>query len=109
VESVSDNIGQNGSGSRVGRDVRVEAVVDLDQLQPADVLVELYYGALDDEGHIGNGLALPMERVEGDGRKVKYNALMPCEHSGMSGYTVRVLPRHDSLRDPRDMALVRWA
>ncbi len=109
IESVSDNIGSNGTGSRVGRDIRVEALVDLEQLEPQDVTVELYYGTLDDEGQIGNGQALPMGKVEGDNHRVKYAVQMPCQTSGMSGYTVRVLPRHDSQGDPRDMAMIRWA
>ena len=109
IESVSDNIGANGTGSRVGRNIRVDAIVDLEQLQPQDVAVELYYGTLDDEGQIGNGQALPMTKVEGDSRRVKYSVEMPCQTSGMSGYTVRVLPHHDSLCDPRDLAMVRWA
>jgi hypothetical protein len=73
------------------------------------VTVELYYGTLDDEGQIGNGQALPMGKVEGDNHRVKYAVQMPCQTSGMSGYTVRVLPRHDSQGDPRDMAMIRWA
>ncbi len=109
IESVSDNIGANGTGTHVGRDVRVEAVVDLGQLQPQDVIVELYHGILDDEGQIGNGQAVPMAKADGENRRVKYSVLMPCQHSGMSGYTVRVMPHHDSLRNPRDLALVRWA
>jgi starch phosphorylase len=110
IESVSDNIGSDGTGSRVGREIRVEAVVDLGQLGPQDVQVELYYGTLDDEGQISNGQALPMAKTEGaDDRRAKYTAQMPCQHSGMSGYTVRVLPHHDSLSDSRDLAMVRWA
>ena len=72
IESVSDNIGANGTGTHVGRDVRVEAVVDLGQLQPQDVIVELYHGILDDEGQIGNGQAVPMAKADGENRRVKY-------------------------------------
>ena len=110
IESVSDSIATDGTGARVGRQVKIDAVVDLGQLSADDVSVELYYGALDDDGQLSSGIAMPMQKVDLDGQhKAKYTISMPCERSGMTGYTVRVLPCHDNLGDPRDLALIRWA
>ena len=107
VENVSDNLSE---GARVGKEVRVEALVDMGPLQPADLMVELFYGRLDDDGQLSDGLALPMEQVARDGdHKVRYAANMPCLRSGMTGYTVRIMPSHDTLLEPRDMAMIRWA
>jgi starch phosphorylase len=110
VESVSDDMDANGEGARVGRDVRVEAVISLYDLEPADVRVELYYGPLDQDGQLTRGEAVPMERIaQEDGKRARYTVQMPCARSGQSGYTVRVLPRNDLLPDTRDLGMIRWA
>ncbi|MHC4981538.1 MAG: alpha-glucan family phosphorylase, partial [Planctomycetota bacterium] len=116
VESVSDNMNTNG-GAHVGKEVRVEAVVNLGKLAAEDVRVELYYGPLDEDGQFAEGhqKALSMERVnqaggteKSNGRQ-RYVAHMPCVQSGQGGYTVRVLPQHELLVDAREMAMIRWA
>jgi starch phosphorylase len=110
IESVIDNMNADVGGAKIGKDVRVEAVVDLGQLQAGDIAVELYCGPLDDDGQLSNGQSLPMEQLGPAGdHKVKYGVNMPCSQSGMTGYTVRVMPRHETLIDPRDMAMIRWA
>ena len=109
LESVQDNSDQNG-GAHVGKPIKVEAVVDLGQLTPDDVAVELYFGAIDSDGQLSEGKSLDMQIAEcGNGRNAKYIAQMPCQASGRSGYTVRVLPRHDLMTTGLDMALIRWA
>ena len=44
-----------------------------------------------------------------DANRISYAVNMPCAASGRSGYTVRVLPRHEALARPLDMAMIRWA
>ncbi len=108
VETVSDDLDDLG-GASVGRDVRVQAQVSLGDLAPEDVKVELYYGPLDADGQLTTGEALAMERAEaGDNGRVRYTVQMPCTRSGMTGYTVRVMPQHETLPDARDMGLIRW-
>jgi starch phosphorylase len=71
--------------------------------------VELYHGPLDDDGQLHTGQAIEMQLAAAmENRKVKYTVAMPCTRSGMTGYTVRVLPHHPDMADPRDMGLVRW-
>jgi len=110
IESVNDGMDANGGGAFVGKDIRVEAVVHLANLSPDDVRVELYYGGLDEDGQLNEGRPVPMEQAgdEGDSR-VRYQCNMPCTLSGLTGYTVRVLPRHALLHRPLDMAMIRWA
>ncbi len=110
VESVTDNMDGAGGPARVGKDVRVEAIIQLGGLKPSDILVELYHGLLDDDGQLNEGTAIPMEQAgqESD-HQAKYAVNMPCIHSGMTGYTVRVTPRHELMPNSRDMALIRWA
>jgi len=108
VEGVQDNM--DGAAS-VGAPVRVEAAVFLGPVSPQDVSVQLYYGQLDADGQLQLGEALDMALLGGadpDGR-AHYGADMPCERSGLAGYTVRILPRHEAMPDGREMGLIRWA
>ena len=110
IESVIDNMDTNGDGPKVGKEVRVEAVVNLGNLDAGDLRVELYHGLLDQDGQLTAGQAVPMEQVAAEAdRRVRFAVAMPCVHSGMTGYTVRILPQHATLGDGKDMALVRWA
>ena len=109
IESVSDDMDAAG-GASVGRSLRVEAVIDLAELDPDDVTVELYYGPLDEDGQLNIGQALGMNQIgQSDGRRVKYATEMPCARTGLTGYTVRIMPRHDLSGNPRDLGLIRWA
>ena len=110
IESVQDDMDSKGSGARVGKDVRVEAVVNLGNLAPDDIAVELYHGTLDEDGQLNEGQSLPMDQ-EGpaDDHRVKYAAAMSCRRSGLTGYTVRVMPKHELLPCTLDMGMIRWA
>jgi starch phosphorylase len=107
IDSVQDNMGEDGA--QVGKDLRVKATVVLGAIAPDDIRVDLYYGKLDEDGQLNDGQALPMQRVNaGDGR-AQYEVLMPCTASGMTGYTVRILPNNPLLGDPKELNLIRWA
>jgi len=109
VESVSDDMDVAG-GAHVGRDIHVEAVIDLGGLDPDDLQVELYCGSLDEDGQLSQGHALPMRRVgRAEDHRARYAVEFPCAHSGRSGYTVRILPNHAMLPDAKEMAMIRWA
>jgi len=110
IESVTDNMNSNGQNTRVGKEVRVEATLNLGKLSPDDISVELYYGPLDQDGQLNEGQSVPMQRIQqDDGASVKYAVDMPCARSGRAGYTVRVLPQHEMLANPFDLGLIRWA
>ncbi len=108
IDSVSDNMEAVG-GARVGRDLHVEAVVDLGGLDPQDVRVELYFGTLDEDGQLFDGQPLPMEQIGEENHQARYSVQMPCNRSGMTGYTVRVRPSHTVAPDSRQSAMIRWA
>ncbi|MDP6546860.1 MAG: alpha-glucan family phosphorylase [Phycisphaerae bacterium] len=109
IESVSDDMDADGHGAQVGKTIRVEATVDLGQLSPNDVLVELYFGSLDEDGQLITGRAAEMTRVSDDSRPARYVVDMPCPSSGRAGYTVRILPKHEAMGHPLEMSMIRWA
>lgn len=117
IESVNDDLPSpaqraqsEDSGAKVGKNVRVEAIVNLGGLSAEDVAVELYCGQLDQDGQLSDGHALPMEHVEDlNDRRHRYAVNMPCQISGMVGYTIRVLPGRQSRFDTRVSSRIRWA
>jgi starch phosphorylase len=109
IEAVSDDMEEDGGRPTVGRNVRVEATVDLAGLTADDVCVQLYYGPLDEDGQLSEGDRMDMNLVGQPNGKATYHAEMPCDRSGKTGYTVRVLPRHEAVTEPLDLRLLRWA
>jgi starch phosphorylase len=108
IESVHDNM---DGVSVVGQPIHVEATIVLGRLGPSDVAVELYHGSLDMDGQLQHGQAVEMAaqgNPDAEGR-VHFVADMPCGRTGLAGYTVRVLPRHEALPDSRELGLIRWA
>ena len=108
VESVNDNM--DGAGARMGKDIYVEAVVNIGGLDISDVAVELYFGVPNDDGRLNEGQAIAMKHAAsiGDGRH-KYAVDMPCSQGGLVGYTVRVMPGRGSRHDTRVSSMIRWA
>ncbi|GAB3271689.1 glycosyltransferase family 1 protein [Sinomonas notoginsengisoli] len=92
---------------QVGDKLAVNAYLNLGVLGPADVLVELAYGKVDESDQL-NGVGLaelePSENL-GNGR-YKFSGAVTIEHSGAFGYTVRVIPRHKGLASKAELGLV---
>lgn len=95
----------------VGSPLRTQALVHLGMLRPEDVSVELYAGRLNAAGEFVEPTSLPMavqSRAANDGYIYQLSAPM-ARSSGMHGYTVRVLPRHEHLSSPYLPGLITWA
>jgi glycogen phosphorylase len=93
----------------VGKGYEVEAVVRLGSITPPDVAVEVYYGPLDADREIYEAKIAPMvvEAEAGSG-KYRFTGVIPCERSGMQGYTVRVRPSHADAPNLMSSGLVVW-
>jgi starch phosphorylase len=101
--------GPDGQELKVGDQLQVQALVQLGDLKPTDVAVELFHGALNAEGMIVQGRAIPMliAQSKGKGRYVFVGAIS-CETSGQHGYALRIVPHHEDLGNPFAMGLVLW-
>jgi starch phosphorylase len=106
VESVED---APAAARRVGDGFELAAVVRLGAIEPTDVAVEAYYGPLSAAREIQRGrvTALALERSLGDGRH-RYTGTIPCQRSGMQGFTVRVRPSHPEACELMGTGLVAW-
>ncbi|HXZ81811.1 MAG TPA: alpha-glucan family phosphorylase [Terriglobales bacterium] len=94
----------------VASSMPVRAQVHLGQLRPEDVVVELYVGAVDMNGDLVEGEAVPMQPEESrsDGT---YNYVVNTSigRSGLHGFTVRVRPNHPDLPVKFIPGLISWA
>ena len=94
----------------VGTQVAVRAQVHLGSLTPEDVSVEIYQGRVNPQGEIISAQAIRMSCLEPhkDGN-CTFDGVISCEASGLHGYSVRILPRHESLSTPYELGLISWA
>ena len=97
---------------KVGTEFTIEAVVDLGQLTPDDVRVQLYSGQLNSHHEIGEDGGVSVDMVpagkNGDGT-YKFTTRYIYHTSGERGLSVRVLPDHDLLPTSILPGLVIWA
>ncbi len=94
----------------VGTEIGVRAQVQLGQLSPQDVSVEIYVGLVDPSGDIVEATSKPMEPVSQDGSGLwLFETKAPCGRSGMHGLTVRVRPKHPDLANGFLPGLMSWA
>ncbi|MHB1344780.1 MAG: alpha-glucan family phosphorylase, partial [Thermoleophilia bacterium] len=100
--------GEEGAEVPVGAEVPLEAEIRLGALSPADVEVQVYHGALDADGTLAEGDAVPLTWVGQEGDLHLYRGTIVCETSGMKGYSVRVLPRHEDVLIPNELQLITW-
>ena len=92
----------------VGGGLEVRAGVRLGAINPNDLSVELYYGPLNAERHITNPRAVPMKWQSCQDGIHYYTGVIPCEHSGLHGYTARAVPAHPDALDSMSTGLITW-
>jgi len=108
VEGSSSQVAQAGSVS-VRSLVRVLARVQLGELIPSEVSVQLYHGPLNALGEMLTGESITMQHAEelGGGGHVFVGAFAPSS-SGSHGYSVRVVPHDDRLVTPFLPGMITW-
>jgi starch phosphorylase len=106
VESVE---AQRPGTHRVGDEFPLVAIVNLGSLAPGDVSVEAYFGRLDDKRQIAAGSSAQLSlKASLDGGRHRFAGVMPCDRSGMQGYTVRVRPAHPDANGVLATGLMTW-
>ena len=93
----------------VGTDLQVQCQITLGSIDPSDVLVELYYGVAGADGSIQDAQTVAMEwRDKASSDRHVFTGKIPCRHSGLCGFSVRVVPFHPDLCGKFDMGLACW-
>ncbi|MBD2541798.1 alpha-glucan family phosphorylase [Coleofasciculus sp. FACHB-SPT36] len=98
------------AGIMVNQTVSVKARVNLGELSSDDVQVELYQGAVGVDGEIVNGIPVVMDYQGKDQQGCSiYTVDILYTSSGLQGFSLRVLPKHDNLSSPYELGLILWA
>ena len=106
VREVQGEYGTAGIGERR----QVDVLVDLGDLTPNDVQVELLHGAVRADGGLDAPTVTILEPTgEMEGRSHRYTGSFTCDVSGEYGLSVRIVPRHDDLLTWTSTGLVAWA
>jgi starch phosphorylase len=104
-----EHVESSGAGEtpHLGTRLTVRAAVELGELEPGDVAVELAYGRVDENDMLiePRYLELPHHEVIEDGR-LRYVGEVPLDRTGAFGYGVRIVPRHDRLSTRTELGLV---
>jgi glycogen phosphorylase len=96
---------------KVGSEIEVSARIDLGQLTPNDVRVQLYYGSLNTEGMIHSNAAAIDMKADGQEKDGTYRFMARMIHnsSGERGVSVRVVPYHQHLNTLFLPGFITWA
>jgi len=95
---------------QVGLRLDVKALIKLGKINPEDVSVEIYYGAVDVWGNIKDGSIVKMDVEKTSGSKGEYLFIgsLSCKDSGRQGLSVRILPHHPDMLDPYRPGMIIW-
>jgi glycogen phosphorylase len=105
-------VGVHNTGNghyHVGDNMQVEVLVDLPEIDPKDITVQLYAGPITATGQIGSPQVLNMEhaRLIANNRHL-FSGRIDCRSSGRHGFAVRVLPGNPDLATPFEPGLIVW-
>jgi starch phosphorylase len=94
----------------VSQPIPVKSTIQLGNLKPTDVQVELYLGPVDLHGKITHPTTTVMDYQGQDatGNSI-YTAEITYNASGLQGLALRILPHHPHLSNPYELGLIEWA
>jgi glycogen phosphorylase len=105
IAAVTDSI---GISSALGEDFCVRAQVDLGTLTPEEVRVQALFGQVGPNRDLLNPHIHELDLVgQEDGAHI-FEGSLTANTSGYRGYTVRVIPRHEHISIPSELALATW-
>ncbi|MCL2880783.1 MAG: alpha-glucan family phosphorylase, partial [Treponema sp.] len=85
----------------------VSAYIDLAQMAPEDLLVELYHGTVSNQSNeIRNAHRTEMKWIGSEGNLNIFQIKIECTDTGFQGHTVRILPKHEALVHPYRTGLI---
>lgn len=94
----------------IGKPIEVTCDIELGALSPEDVLVQVFYGAIDPHTEEIKGVNYKnLNLIEKEGDKYRYEGSYSCSTTGKQGFTIRVIPNHQLLTRITDLYLCKWA
>jgi starch phosphorylase len=93
-----------------GDSLVVTAYLDLGEMKPDEVQIELYHGSVSNQSNdITNACRTEMKWVSCEDNLNLYQVRIECASTGFQGHTVRILPKHEALIHPYRMGFIKWA
>ncbi len=103
---------KNGDEVFVGEDYRVTAEINLGDLTPKDVEVQIYFGPVDklNDPHTYSTVVMqPVSQKENESPNYLFAGNINSTKSGHQGYTIRIVPKHPLLINPFELGVIYWA
>ncbi len=94
---------------RTGDEIPVIAEIELGDLKPEDIAVELYHGQVNDQEVITEAHIEQMEVQKSSDNTHLYEGKIICQYAGRYGFAIRILPGHLALPHRLLPGLVVWA
>ncbi|HET7304947.1 MAG TPA: alpha-glucan family phosphorylase, partial [Segeticoccus sp.] len=104
-----DHVDSSGvsDSPQVGDRFQVTAYVTLGDLSPEDVQVQVVYGRASEADDLSDVTRAALRHVEGyEAGRHRFDGEVQLTRTGPFGYSVRVLPRHESLASVSELGLV---
>jgi starch phosphorylase len=111
VKFVSHSELNKNEGLKVGAKYSVQAEVEMGDLTPDDVDVQVYFGKIEDKNRSTMNAFVNMKCVnnKNTGSVYKYKGEIDCLDTGHFGFTLRVLPKHSMMVNQFELGLIKWA
>lgn len=107
IERIEDN---RTPEIEVDTQMPITADIQLGACSPDDITVQIYHGPLNPQKEITNPNTTPMQCAEQiDDATYRFEGVITSSHTGLHGYTVRILPQHPDLFHPYEPDLIIWA
>jgi starch phosphorylase len=105
-------VGVHTSGNghyKVGDKLQIEALLDLPDLEPTELAVQLYAGPITSSGEIDGPQILTMQhaRQMAPNRHL-FTGTIDCRTSGRQGFALRVVPGNPDLASQFEPGLIIW-
>jgi starch phosphorylase len=102
---------QTSDDIQIGAAFKLSAELNLGGLSPDDVVVQIYYGKLDDQSEAFANSYVNMECTNKTTKtgKYKYEGEIASNKTGQFGFTLRILPNHKLLTNKFELGLIKWA
>lgn len=96
---------------KVASSYKLTCEVDLGKLTPEDVVVQIYYGKVDNKNDVNANdfVVMKYTKTNKDLGIHTFEGEIECNNTGHFGYTLRMLPKHSLLNNPFELNLIHWA
>ncbi len=94
----------------VNQSIAVKSLINLGSLEPHDIQVELYKGAIDTNGKITDAdtAVMTYQGKDSAGNSL-YTTEVAYSASGLQGLSLRILPHNPHMSNPYELGLIQWA